>query len=63
MPVKKKMLKDLEETLSKLENKSDNFEYKYHDCAKIINSLCNWIESLYNTIECDKIAPRDFSSN
>jgi chromosome segregation ATPase len=60
---KKKMLKDLEETLSKLEHKSEQYEFKYHDSVKIINSLCNWIESLYNTIDCDKIAPRDFASN
>ena len=34
------MLKDLEETLSKLENKSEYYEFKYHDSVKVISSLC-----------------------
>jgi len=57
---KKKMLKDLEENLSRMENKGEYYEFKYHDSVKVLNSICNWLESLYNTLDCDKVAPRDF---
>jgi len=57
---KKKVLKDLEENLSRMENKGEFYEFKYHDSVKVLNSICNWLESLYNTLDCDKIAPRDF---
>ena len=36
---RKKLLKDLEEKLSKSENKAEQFEFKYHDSLKLINSL------------------------
>ncbi len=71
--VKKKVLKDLEENLSRMEN-SEFYEFKCHDSVKVLNSICvislilnifltltkNWLESLYNTLDCDKVAPRDF---
>ena len=38
--VKKKVLKDLEENLSRMENKGEYYEFKYHDSVKILNSIC-----------------------
>jgi len=60
--IKKRALKDMEENLSKLENKAENYEFRYHESSKILTSLCNWIESLYGVLECQKIAPRDFTA-
>lgn len=37
--LRKKHLKELEEKLSRAENKSEQFEFKYHDSLKLINSL------------------------
>jgi len=37
---KKKMLKDLEENLSRMENKGEYYEFKYHDSVKVLNSIC-----------------------
>ena len=49
----KKKLKELEERLTRNEFKSEQFEFKYHDATKLIGSLNNWIEMLFNTIQCD----------
>ena len=51
---RKKHLKELEEKLTRSENRSEQYEFKYHDSLKLINSLTNWIETLFNTVECDK---------
>lgn len=61
-PVKKdfekiRALKDLEETFMKLEGNMERFEFKSHEAAKKINSICNWTESMYNSLECDRIDP------
>ncbi|KRX00361.1 hypothetical protein PPERSA_10860 [Pseudocohnilembus persalinus] len=50
----KRKLKDLEEKLSRAENKSEQYEFKYHGSIKLIGNLTNWIETLFNTIDCDK---------
>jgi len=67
-PVKKdfekiRALKDLEETFMKLESNMERFEYKSHEAEKKINSICNWTESMYNSLECDKINPDDMGMN
>ncbi|CAD8088840.1 unnamed protein product [Paramecium primaurelia] len=51
---RKRHLKDLEEKLSRSEQKSESYEFKYNESIKLINSLTNWIETLFNTVECDK---------
>ena len=38
--VKKKVLKDLEENYSKMENKAEYYEFKSHDAAKVLTSVC-----------------------
>ena len=43
------MLKDLEEKLTKSENRSEHYEFKYHDAVKILNSLC--VSDFYLSIE------------
>jgi len=56
-------LKNLENNLSKLEGKMEFYEFQHHEATKSINSCCNWIESLYNSLDCAKIAPRDIVSH
>lgn len=53
----------MEERLSRAENKSEQFEFKYHDANKLINSLTNWIETLFNTIECDKEIAKELAGS
>jgi len=54
-------LKNLENNMAKLEEKMEFYEFKHHEATKTINSCCNWIESLYNSLDCAKIAPRDIA--
>lgn len=49
--LKKKMLKDLEEKLTKSENRSEGYEFKYHESVKILNSLC--VIALTGSFETD----------
>eukprot|EP00357_Protocruzia_adherens_P037033 CAMPEP_0114977314 /NCGR_PEP_ID=MMETSP0216-20121206/3168_1 /TAXON_ID=223996 /ORGANISM="Protocruzia adherens, Strain Boccale" /LENGTH=547 /DNA_ID=CAMNT_0002338357 /DNA_START=38 /DNA_END=1681 /DNA_ORIENTATION=+ len=53
---RKKQLKDLEEKLSKTETKAEQYELKYQQSSKVVNSIKMSIESIFNTIECnDKV--------
>jgi len=45
--VKKKVLKDLEENYSKMENKAEFYEFKFHDSVKILTSIC--VKTCYKT--------------
>lgn len=51
----------MEEKLSRAENKSEQFEFKYHDSIKLISNLTNWIETLFNTIDCDKAFAKELA--
>lgn len=51
----------MEEKLSRAENKSEQFEFKYHDSIKLIGNLTNWIETLFNTIDCDKAFAKELA--
>jgi predicted RNase H-like nuclease (RuvC/YqgF family) len=50
--LRKRHLKELEEKLSRAENKSEQYEFKYHDSLKLINSLT--VHIIHKTIELDR---------
>lgn len=56
-------MKQLEEKLSRSENKSEQFEFRFHDANKLINSLTNWIETLFHTIDCDKNIAKELAGS
>jgi DNA repair exonuclease SbcCD ATPase subunit len=49
--LRKRHLKELEEKLSRAENKSEQYEFRYHDSLKLINSLTVWF---FYKIELDR---------
>eukprot|EP01017_Pseudomicrothorax_dubius_P048784 TRINITY_DN8950_c0_g3_i4.p1 TRINITY_DN8950_c0_g3~~TRINITY_DN8950_c0_g3_i4.p1 ORF type:complete len:476 (+),score=174.56 TRINITY_DN8950_c0_g3_i4:212-1639(+) len=51
---RKRAAKDLSERLDVNREKAERYEYKYHQAITKIGSLCNWIETAFNTIDCDK---------
>lgn len=50
---KQKVLKELEELLSKAESKTEQYESEYQAALKQVNSIKASIESIYKTLECD----------
>ncbi|KAL4455785.1 hypothetical protein ABPG74_003195 [Tetrahymena malaccensis] len=59
----KRKIKEFEEVMTRAENKSESYEFKRHDAQKLINSLTNWIETLFNTIECDKKVAKELAGS
>ena len=47
--------------LQEYEVKTDQFDFKYHESEKLIGSLTNWIETLFNTILCDKVIANEMA--
>ncbi|EGR27781.1 hypothetical protein IMG5_189050, partial [Ichthyophthirius multifiliis] len=59
----KRKIKDFEENMVRAEVKSEQFEFRRHDAQKLINSLTNWIDTLFNTIECDKAFAKEMAGS
>lgn len=49
--------------MTRAENKKEQYEYKRNDAQRLINSLTNWIETLFNTIECDKKVAKELAGS
>lgn len=52
---RKKILKDLEDKLSKTEAKSQQYDEKYQAAQKTVNALKIGIQSIFHKIGCDKM--------
>jgi chromosome segregation ATPase len=50
---RKKILKDLEEKLSKTELRAEQFELEYQQALKKVNSIKASIENIFNLIDCN----------
>jgi len=51
----------LEEKLKKAENQSEKFEFDYNLALHTISNLTNWVETLFNNLECDKTLAQELS--
>jgi len=73
---KMKNMKGLEDNLMRVESRLEQHEYKTHEATKIINSICvsstltsytndkkNWTESVYNSLDCDRINEDNLGSH
>merc|ERR1711988_1910227 len=60
---RKKILKDLEDRLSKTEAKAEQYEQKYNAAMKTVNSLKVGIQSIFNKIGCNTPANMEMLGN
>ena len=60
---RKKILKDLEERLSRTEAKAEQYEKKHEGAMKTVNALKLGIQSIFNKIGCNTAANMDLLGN
>eukprot|EP00742_Colponemidia_sp_Colp-10_P000533 GILJ01000580.1.p1 GENE.GILJ01000580.1~~GILJ01000580.1.p1 ORF type:complete len:574 (-),score=156.25 GILJ01000580.1:1098-2819(-) len=60
---RKKILKDLEERLARTETKAEQYELKYQQSMKTVNSLKHGIDSIFNRIGCNTSAVQEMLGN
>jgi regulator of replication initiation timing len=58
-----KKMKELEDRLARSGQQSEKYEFDYHETIKLINSLTNWVENLFNTIDCDKGVAKELAGS